>query len=468
MRVLTIIAVAVLAAVPAAAGGGQEPTDTVDIDEQIESDVEQALVRDTRVEAEELIVMVENGVVTLTGSVDSLREETAAIEIARGVLGVVDVVDEMDVVADAETTAEQLLELDVRQALTTNPNVDASRVVVEADATQVTLTGSVESLYQRTRAGEIAADVVGVVAVVNELSVQPAVTQTDAEIRRAVQGALIRNSLVDRDDITVFVENGRVTLSGEVSNWIEQQEALDAAQFTAGVTSVVDDLEIAEAAFDDIPTDTIREEVRQQLEWDVRVNASNVSLSVADGIVTLSGTVATSAARSAAVASAWSVAGVRDVVSRLEVAASEQTGAGEGLARIVENALQLDPDVAVTGLEVAEDDGVVELYGSVDQAWMVREAEAIARNTVGVTAVENNLVVVPPSERTDVEIRLDVLSSLQSDTRVDASNVQVVVDDGTVILDGTVASWDAWETAYAIALRTDGVIEVESELTVTQ
>ncbi|HKJ85829.1 MAG TPA: BON domain-containing protein, partial [Spirochaetia bacterium] len=68
--------------------------------------------------------------------------------------------------------------------------------------------------------------------------------------------------------------------------------------------------------------------------------------------------------------------------------------------------------------------------------------------------------------RTDVEIRLDLISSLQSDTRVDASGIEVIVDDGEVLYRGSVASWDAWEAAYAIALQTDGVIAVESELSV--
>jgi len=359
-----------------------------------------------------------------------------------------------------------LIELDVRQAIRTNPGVDVTGLVVDVEGAQVTLFGTVDSLYERERAAEIALDVTGVVSVINEIAVEPESARTDRQIREDVRAALIRNSIIDTKDITVFVDDRVVTLSGVVSNWVEEQEALDVAQFTSGVVSVVDQLEISSTAFDEVTTRAIREQVREQLEWDVRVDDGNISIAVSDGVVTLSGTVSSAAARSAAVASAWNVAGVRDVVDRLEVATETQPELDTALARVVENSLSLDPDIDIDNLRVVEEDGVVELYGSVDKAWMVDEAVNTAENTIGVRDVENNLVVVPPEERTDVEIRLDVVSSLQSDVRVDASDVEVIVDDGVVTLTGTVSSWDAWQAAYAIALQTEGVVDVESSLAV--
>lgn len=467
MRVARLtLALIVLVTALAVAGGGGETDVSTNVDEEIERDVEAALGRDSRVDAEDITVSVDGGIVRLEGVADSIREQDAAIDDARGVLGVIDVIDEIDVVTDVETTNEELIELDVRRAIRTNPAIDASGLLVEANGAEVTLSGAVDSLYERERAARIAADVTGVVAVVNEIVVEPESARTDRQIREDVTAALIRNSIVDEEDITVFVDDGEVTLTGVISNWVEEREALDVAQFTAGVVSVVDRLEISSTAFDDVTTGSIREQVREQLEWDVRVNDDNISVSVSDGIVTLSGTVTSAAARSAAVASAWTVAGVRDVVSRLDVVAADQPALDTGLARVVENSLELDPDIRIDDLEVVEEDGVVELFGSVDEAWMADEAQNIAQNTIGVRDVENNLVVVPPEERTDVEIRLDVVSSLQSDVRVDASDVDVIVDDGLVTLTGTVSNWDAWEAAYAIALQTDGVVEVESNLDV--
>lgn len=467
MRRALLITVLLVSSFPLAfAGGGQEAGVSAEVDRQIESDINDALERDGRVDEEDIDVSVENGIARLSGTADSVREKTAAINDARGVLGVVDVIDEIRVVTDIETTSDRLLGLRVRRALTTNPAIDAEEIVVEANDAEVILSGRVDTLYERDRAAEIAADVTGVVTVLNRLVVEPDAVRSDREIRRDVQDALIRNSLVNKQNITVFVEDGQVTLAGTVSNWVEEQEALDAAQFTAGVTSVVDQLEISGSGFDDITTRTIREQVREQLQWDVRVDASNISVSVNDGIVTLTGTVDSAAAESAALASAWSVAGVREVINRLTVVTERQPGVETGLARVIENSIELDPDIEVESLDVTEQDGVVTLYGTVEEAWMSTEAERIAENTIGVREVENNLVVVPSEERTDVEIRLDVLSSLQSDMRVDASSITVIVDDGVVTLEGTVGSWDAWEAAYAIALQTEGVVDVESDLTV--
>lgn len=460
---LLIIGLTLVLSVAVFAGGQQEADVSMAVDEEIETDVEDALQRDGRVDEEDVTVSVDGGIVRLAGTADTLREQNAAIDTAQGVLGVIEVIDDITVVTDAESTAEELLELDVRQALVTNPAIDADQIVVEAEGNQVVLSGSVDTLYELERAGSLAADVTGVVTVVNELIVEPTEARTDAEIREDVRAALIRNSLVDKEDITVLVQGGQVTLTGVVSNWVEEQEALDAAQFTAGVTAVVDQLEISDTAFADVATRTIRRQVREQLEWDVRVDASNISISVDDGIVTLSGTVTSAAAESAALASAWSVAGVRDVVDRLDVVADDQPGVDTGIARIVENSIQLDPDIEVEDLEVTQENGVVTLFGSVDEAWMSREAELIAENTIGVQAVENNLVVVPPEERTDVEVRLDVVSSLQADVRVDATDIEVIVDDGVVTLTGTVTSWDAWEQAYAIALQTEGVVDVQAD-----
>jgi len=449
----------------ALAGGGQEADVSTGVDAEIREDVESALARDGRVEEAGIQVTVEGGIVSLVGTVDSIRERNAAVADARNVLGVISVVDSLDVEPDVVASGDRLLALDVRSALALDPSVDESDIIVEASGSRITLYGSVDTLFERELASDIAADVTGVVTVMNQLTVEPTTDRGDRAIRTDVQNALVRNSLVDKENIVVLVNDGQVTLTGTVSSWVEEQEALDAAQFTAGVTSVVDQLEIAGPDFDGATGRTIRTQVREQLEWDIRVDASNISISVDDAIVTLSGTVESAASESAALTNAWSVAGVRDVVDRIAVAEIDRP-ARTGLARIVENSISLDPGIEVQGLTVTEEDGIISLYGSVDAAWMRREAGSIAENTIGVRAVDNNLVVVPPESRTDVEIRLDLISSLQTDTRVDASGIEVIVDDGEVLYRGSVASWDAWEAAYAIALQTDGVIAVESELSV--
>ncbi|MFW6313188.1 MAG: BON domain-containing protein, partial [Spirochaetota bacterium] len=248
------------------AGGDREADVSTGVDAEIREDVEAALARDGRVEAADIQVTVEGGVVRLVGTVDSIRERNAAVAGARNVLGVISVVDDLEVEPDATASGDRLLALDVRAALATDPSVDASDIIVEASGSQITLYGSVDTLYERERAADTAADVIGVVTVLNQLTVEPTTDRGDREIRRDVQNALVRNSLVDRENIVVLVNDGQVTLTGTVSSWVEEQEALDAAQFTAGVTSVVDQLEIAGPDFDGVTGRTIRTQVREQLE----------------------------------------------------------------------------------------------------------------------------------------------------------------------------------------------------------
>ena len=90
----------------------------------------------------------------------------------------------------------------------------------------------------------------------------------------------------------------------------------------------------------------------------------------------------------------------------------------------------------------------------------------VAANVVGVEEVRTNLVVDPTFERTDRDIRRDIVTSLQVNALVDEEDLEVFVEDGVVTLDGTVGSWIEREEAYEAAIRTNGVVEVRSDLVI--
>jgi osmotically-inducible protein OsmY len=423
--------------------------------------VEAQLERDASVDAFELDVTVDEGVVTIAGVVDSITEQESAIEAAYSVAGVVGVVDEITVVSNVDTSMEDVLESDVRAALETNDTVDAGDIRVEVRGNQAILRGTVDTGFERRRAATIAVEVFGVTSVDNDLQVEPVTTRSDRRIRRDVREALQRNAVVDAEQIVVSVDDGRVTLSGVVSSRLEEQEAIGIAELTAGATSVVDEL-VYEPAVEASDTQILRS-VRRQLRWDTRVDATNIAVSVEDGVVVLRGTVDSAAARSAAITSTWSVTGVSDVVSELEVDADAEL---PSIARVVENAIRVDPDIEVEDLDVTETGGIVTLYGIVDAAWMVDEAVEVAANVVGVEEVRTNLVVDPSFERTDRDIRRDIVTSLQVNALVDEEDLEVFAEDGVVTLDGTVGSWIEREEAYEVAIRTNGVVEVRSDLVI--
>lgn len=427
-------------------------------DGEIAFAVERMLRNDSRVEAAGIEVSVDGGVVTLLGMVDSIGEQEAAIEDAYDVEGVVAVVDDLRVEVNRETTMEDLLEADVRSALETSTAVNATAIRVEVNGNRVTLSGTVPTAYQRRRAATLAIEVFGITSVQNELRVQAAPTRSNTAIWREVRAAFERSAVIDEEEIEVFVEDDRVVLSGTVGSRLEAREAIQAAELTAGVTSVRNNLVVQPAV--DVSDDRIRERVRSQLQWDPRVDASDISIAVENGTVRLRGTVASGAAQSAAVRSTWGVAGVVDVVEELEIVAID---GDSPVARMVENRIRFSPNVTVDDLEVTYADGVVALFGVVEDAWMVSEAVDIAEAVGGVEDVVSNLTVNPALDRSDVEIRRDILTSLRSNTMVDESDIQVLVNDGIVTLDGFVDSWMEREEAYETALRTPGVVEVRTQ-----
>jgi osmotically-inducible protein OsmY len=452
--------VALVGLVVVCAIGAQETEPYTDA--EVRANVRDVLRRDARVDAEQVEVSVDDGVVLLLGTVDSVNERIAAAEDAHSVIGVLDVRNELTVAPDLDSAYEDVLESDVRNALRTSSEVDASEITVDVDGNRAVLRGSVETEFERRRAATIAVDVFGVTSVRNELVVEPVALRTDVQIRRDIRAALRRNVLVDEEQILVDVEDGVVTLTGTVSSRNEEDEAVDIARVTAGVTSVVDELVVEPTV--EVSDSTIRVRVRSQLRWDTRVDATDISVSVDGSTVTLRGSVESGAQESAAISAAWSVAGVRDVIDQIEVTPGAVAVTESPIARVVENAIRLDPDVLVRDLEVTTDDGTVTLYGQVDEAWMAPVAGDIAANLAGVQDVRNEIEVVPTTTRSDPAIRRDIAASLRADALVDASDIQVVVNEGVVTLDGTVDTWIERERAYDIALRTAGVLALETEL----
>ncbi|MCB1119945.1 MAG: BON domain-containing protein [Verrucomicrobiae bacterium] len=194
--------------------------------------------------------------------------------------------------------------------------------------------------------------------------------------------------------------------------------------------------------------------IEDEYMFDETVPLSDVDMRVKDGIVYLDGIVPNLLARNRAIRIAETVKGVRSVINNLEVQRVDGLSANE-LRRDVEIAFSLDPVVERYEITVeTEDMGLVSLKGYVD-SWQEKEfATAVASSVRGVTAVTNNIEVVPHPTRPDDEIAVEVRKRLEWDALVDHSLIGVDVDRGTVKLSGVVGSlaeksqarMDAWIT----------------------
>ena len=198
-------------------------------DDEIAKAVRDAFVYDPRVRSFEPRVHVSNGVVTLSGVVDNLAAKRAAEQDARKVVGVTGVRNHLKVRPD-EIPPNDVLEARVGRALADDEYVERWEVDVDAYSGTVFLAGEVKSSFEKARAGIRAANVKGVVDVINNLEYEHEWEwKPDWEIRSAVNDQLYWSPFVESDQVDVRVDRGVVILSGEVDTWGERAAAEDNA-----------------------------------------------------------------------------------------------------------------------------------------------------------------------------------------------------------------------------------------------
>jgi osmotically-inducible protein OsmY len=219
--------------------------------------------------------------------------------------------------------------------------------------------------------------------------------------------------------------------------------------------------------YEKVQTDEIiKKDVVDQLYWDNRIDASDITVMVEQGEVTLSGHVPTFTGKRAASSAAWSVTGVQVVHNELDVQFPETltTPSDDEIEDRVENSLLWDPDLHSFKINVQVMGGWVTLEGTVDTFWKKMQAENNTSSIRGVIGVTNKLAVVPSERITDERIAEDVVDAIDRNLQVMVDDIDVVVEDGEVTLTGTVSDWAAKSSAYNAARFTLGVIDVHDNI----
>lgn len=215
--------------------------------ERIKADVTNELAWDSRVLATDVHVDVDDGVVTLSGTVPSHFSRQSAVEDASHVRGVVDVVDRLGVRYPevVETPTDDRIAANVENVLDWTPDIDIVDVAVSVSGGVVTLEGTVDALWKRAFAEELVLGLGGVVGVENHLAIVPGEDIDDQAIADALMAALERRPHIDPSDINVTVEEGVVTLGGTVPSILAQQIAFETARRTVGVREVANHTTVA-------------------------------------------------------------------------------------------------------------------------------------------------------------------------------------------------------------------------------
>jgi len=212
-------------------------------DAQLRADIQAELEWDPAVTSEDVGVIVNHGVVTLTGHLRSYAEKLAAERAALRVSGVKALAIETSVklAAGFERTDADLAQA-VEHALEWNVQVPRGAIKPMLEGGWVTLAGEVDWDYQRRAAEATVRNLLGVTGITNLVTIKPLLRSADVE--RQVQDALIRAFHGQPPQVAIDVNGSQLVLRGKVRSWKEFEAARNAAWSTPGIVSVVNELAV--------------------------------------------------------------------------------------------------------------------------------------------------------------------------------------------------------------------------------
>jgi osmotically-inducible protein OsmY len=206
-------------------------------DLEIQKDVMDELKWEPLLTASEIGVAVKQGVVTLSGTVDTFSKKEEAESAAKRVTGVKAVAEDIEVkpFATSKKNDTEVARM-IAESLKSHSALQEDKIKIKVEDGWVTAEGLVDWEYQKEAVKNTVKNLTGVVGISNNISVKPSITAKD--IKQKIALAFHRSATVDSSKIEIDIQGNKAILTGKVRSWTEKNDAEEATWKAPGITAI--------------------------------------------------------------------------------------------------------------------------------------------------------------------------------------------------------------------------------------
>ena len=213
-------------------------------DLEIQADVLAEMRWDPKINAPQIGVEVSNGVVTLSGYVESYLEKVSAEKAAKRVIGVGAIAQEIKVLLPGSSIRSDTEIARQIQSIISWSDIDPNdQIHIKVEHGFVTLSGKVEAFYKKELTQKYASNMLGVTGICNLIEIEPKLT--GSVIKKDIQDAFTRQAIDQAQKLDIMINQNIVTIAGKVKSWSERNSAINAAWSIPTVKNVIDRIQIA-------------------------------------------------------------------------------------------------------------------------------------------------------------------------------------------------------------------------------
>ncbi len=209
----------------------------------------------------------------------------------------------------------------------------------------------------------------------------------------------------------------------------------------------------------------LKNDVIAELSWDPAVKSELIGVAVSNGVVTLSGHLATYAEKEAVQRAVQRLKGVKAIALELDVKLSPEHRRNDtDIAANAEQALRWNALVQDGSIRLSVDHGWITLRGETEWDYQRKSAESAVRNLRGVVGISNEITLRIKPKLAELSRKIE--EALTRQALADAQNVKLGIEGSALILRGTVHSWQERNAVQNVAWSAPGVRSVINELQV--